>query len=123
LFLDKNMEIKIGDFGLAAQLDHDGERKVLDWSHRLCFSMHYRKYPRTPKIIQKDAENPPTSSRLPLRNLTKNVMNCLTGVGALSPNPSEVFPKTRSSSARAPLVSLKNVLNPPPQDNHVNQSN
>jgi serine/threonine protein kinase len=27
LFLDKEMKLKIGDFGLAAQIDHDGERK------------------------------------------------------------------------------------------------
>lgn len=27
LFLNDEMEIKIGDFGLATQLDYDGERK------------------------------------------------------------------------------------------------
>ena len=27
LFLDDNMKLKIGDFGLAAQLEHDGEKK------------------------------------------------------------------------------------------------
>mmetsp|Transcript_22543 Transcript_22543/g.52483 ORF Transcript_22543/g.52483 Transcript_22543/m.52483 type:complete len:916 (-) Transcript_22543:164-2911(-) len=27
LFLDANMHLKVGDFGLAAQLEHDGERK------------------------------------------------------------------------------------------------
>ena len=27
LFLDKEMNLKIGDFGLAAQIDHDGQRK------------------------------------------------------------------------------------------------
>ena len=28
LFLDDNMKLKIGDFGLAAQLEHDGEKKT-----------------------------------------------------------------------------------------------
>jgi polo-like kinase 1 len=27
LFLSKNMDLKIGDFGLAANIKHDGERK------------------------------------------------------------------------------------------------
>lgn len=27
LFLSEDMEVKIGDFGLAAQLDYDGQRK------------------------------------------------------------------------------------------------
>ncbi len=27
IFLDRNMNIKIGDFGLAASIKHDGERK------------------------------------------------------------------------------------------------
>ena len=27
LFLNDNLEVKIGDFGLAAKLEHDGERK------------------------------------------------------------------------------------------------
>lgn len=27
IFLDENLDIKLGDFGLAAQIEHDGERK------------------------------------------------------------------------------------------------
>ena len=27
VFIDKNMNVKVGDFGLAASIKHDGERK------------------------------------------------------------------------------------------------
>lgn len=30
LFLNDNLEVKIGDFGLAAKIEFDGERKRLD---------------------------------------------------------------------------------------------
>lgn len=41
LFLNDEMEIKIGDFGLATRVDYDGERKRFVFSDKIPVELNY----------------------------------------------------------------------------------
>jgi polo-like kinase 1 len=73
-----------------------------------------------PKIVQQSVEGTPLT-RIPLRSLTKNLMNCITGSQASSPNPPKsargteliTLKKTASSNPTRELLKLVPKVNTP----------
>ena len=50
LFLNDNMEIKLGDFGLATKLDFEGEKKKWKWMIQSLFKHFHNFKPQITKL-------------------------------------------------------------------------